>query len=173
MLLSGITGQVLAADKDAAVKAPATEATTSAGPMMGMGPRGMMVNSKLSDATKKMIQETMQKVYTDNQSTLDSLKKKREEMSAIMKAPKFDKAAYMAKASEIRDLHNKMSVSRSEAFASAAEKMTAEERASWADHTARHNGKMGKRGMRGNGPRGYEGMMGNMSPEPEDADKPE
>jgi uncharacterized membrane protein len=173
MLLSGVAGQALAADKETTTKAPATEMTQSSGPMKGKGPRGMMADSKLSDATKKMIQDTMQKVHADNQTTMDSLKKKREEMSAIMKAPKFDKSAYMAKASEIRDLHDKMAISRSEAFASVAEKMTAEERSAWADHTARHSGPKGRQGMKERGMRASEGMMGNMSPAPEEADKPE
>ena len=103
----------------------------------------------------------MDKMRGDNKAMMDEMMTKRQELQSIMKAPTFDKAAYLAKHEEMQLLHHKMASARAKAFADAAEKMSAEDRSKFAEPMAM----MGKRhGGRGQGP-GKMGMGQGMNPD--------
>ncbi len=81
---------------------------------------------------------------------------KRKEMHALIKAEKFDKAAYLAKHKEVQALQQKMGNMRTETKADALASMTAQERASLPE--------MGKRIFKGKGHR--KGSMGSGRGQP-------
>ncbi|MDD3181263.1 MAG: Spy/CpxP family protein refolding chaperone [Alphaproteobacteria bacterium] len=128
-----------------------TEAVTDQASMMRKNHPGM---PKLSEASQKLMQETMDKLHEDSKATFEAVQTKHKEMQEIMKAPTFDKSAYLAKHEEIQSLMAKLSSDRAEAFASVAEKMTPEERARFADRgmmAMRRDGKGPHGGKRGAG----------------------
>ena len=149
LLVSGFA-DVNAADK-AAPQKTTTEATAQQMPMKH-GMQGM------SEESRKMMQGVMEKVREENKALFDEAQAKHKELQKIMKAPTFDKEAYLNKKEEVQTLHHKMSKARSEAMASVLEKMKPEERA-----------KMGEGMM--HGPRGMMkggkgmGRGGMMNPE--------
>lgn len=142
LLVAGLT-EANAATKPAAAE---TKAATSEQMPMMKDHAGM---SKMSEAGQKIMKETMDKYRESNKSTMDEVKAKHEELREIMKAPTFDKSAYLAKHEEVQALMAKMAAGRAEALATAAEKMTPEDRAGILGQKGmRHGGKgMGKMGM--------------------------
>lgn len=147
LLASGIAQ----AQGTAGTVAATATATSKAAPAMmqdKMPMKGMMAESKMSEASKKLMKETMDKLHEDNKATFEAMKAKREEVQAIMKAPTFDKAAFLAKHEEMQTLHHKMATARHQAMATVLEKMTPEERAEMGMMKGRgmHHG-MGKGGM--------------------------
>lgn len=144
------------AEAKTAAKPEATSTEQAA--QMTKGHPGM---AKLSEASQKLMKETMDKLHADNKATFEDIQTKHKEMQDIMKAATFDKSAYLAKHEEIQALHAKMSTARADAFASVAEKLTAEERAGFAgrgmmgmrhDGKGPHGGKMGSGMGRGMNP---------------------
>lgn len=158
-LLSVLLASGFAEAKATAETKPAGDAMTHEMPMKdGMG------QSKLSEATQKLMKESMDKVREANKATFEEMKAKYQELQTILKAPKFDKAAYLAKHEEIQSLHHKVGTARTEAFASVAEKMSVEERASLrgpGSGMGMHRNGMGKGKMHG----GAGGPMMNGAPE--------
>ena len=77
----------------------------------------------------------------------DQMKKLRDELNAIMIAPTFDKASYIAKSSELQATKDKMHANMREAFANAVAALSQDERAQLAD--AMH--KRGNRWHKGEG----------------------
>lgn len=131
-----LSGMALA--KTATTAAPATtektETTKAAPPAAGKGHEGMgmMHGPQLSPASQKLMQEAMQKAHEGNKELFEQIGTKQNELEEILKAPAFDKDAFLAKTGEIQEIHQKMMRARDEAFASVASQLTAEERASFA-----------------------------------------
>lgn len=121
---------------------------------MGMmkGKHGMMNVPGLSEEGKKVLQETKKKNCEDRSAHRSEMKKKNEELNAILKAEKFDKKAFLAKKAEISNHKMKMKEKHTNAMAGALEKLSAKDRAAMAEH---HSKRMGKRGK---------GMMGGDCP---------
>jgi len=121
------------------------------GPMMGM--------PKLSEASQKMMQESMNKVREENKATFEEMEAKHKELQEIMKAPSFDKTAFLAKHEELRTLREKLESSRLDAMANVMEKMSSEDRAQMGGMGMMDGRGMGK-GMRHMGKMGDCPMMG-------------
>jgi len=133
---------------------PAAESTT-ANEMMPMKGRPMM--PKLSEASQKMMREAMEKVHEDNKPIFDDMVAKHKELQEIVKAPTFDKAAYLEKHEELDALRQKLDKSRSEAMASVIEKMPASDRAEMGTMGMKHGPHRGMMGEPGEG--GHRRMM--------------
>lgn len=136
-------------------EAQAPTSVTPPAPMMRGEHRMRHDMSNLSDPSEKMMRETMQKMHEDNKGLMDAMMAKHQELQAIVKAPTFDKAAYLAKHEELQGLHHKMGTARVNAMAAVLEKMPAADRAQMAGmgmgmmkHGKHHMGKgmMGKGG---------------------------
>jgi len=128
----------------ATTEAPAT--TQAPAPMMMGKMAGMPIMPKLSEAGQKLMKDSMEKMHEENKGTFDEIMAKHKELQEIVKAPAFDKSAFVAKHEEIDALRQKLDQSRIETLATVMEKMPAADRA-----------QMGGMGM-GHGPRN--GMMG-------------
>ena len=110
----------------------ATEAPAPAAPVMqGQMPmgKGMYMMPKLSEASQKMMNEAMEKSRIDSKPIFEQVMTKHQEIQAIVKAPVFDKAAFLQKHEEAQALHHKLGAARAEAMASVYEKMPAADRA--------------------------------------------
>jgi Spy/CpxP family protein refolding chaperone len=146
LLSTGLT-RATAADKAEPAKAP-IEASID---QKNMKPR---MGGTLSEESRKMMQEAMAKLHDSNKATFDQIQSKRKELQDIMKAPAFDKAAYIAKKEEMQVLYHKMSKARTESLAEVLEKMKPEDRAKMGEgmrQGPRHMMKDGKGMGRGGG----------------------
>lgn len=142
LLISGIASSNAAETP----KATATKTMETVSGKMPM--KGMREGPRMSEESRKLMHETMTKVHEDNKGTFDEIEAKRKELQEILKAPTFDKDAYVSKKEEIQTLHHKMSKARTEAMAGVIEKLSPEERSKMGDMHGRHMmggmGKMGK-----------------------------
>lgn len=142
LLISGIA-QSNAAEATKPTATKTMEAVSGKMPMKGMpdGPR-------MSEETRKAMHDAMMKVHEDNKGLIDEIQAKHKELQEIVKAPAFDKAAFLDKKEEIQTLHHKMGKARIEAMADVIEKLSPEERAKMGEMHGRHMmggmGKMGK-----------------------------
>lgn len=118
------------------------------------GKHHMMMQQKmekmegLSDATKKLLGDTMKAKMESRKANKEGMKKYRDEMKALMAAETFDKKAFLAKKAEMNAMKTKKQAAHAESMANVFEKMTAKERQVWAKHF-----KKGRKGM-------CKGMMG-------------
>ena len=85
-------------------------------------------SSTLPPEKSKLYNETMKKAIEDSFDARKQIRKAYEEADALLTAEKFDKAAFLAKAAEIDDRYNKSRAKLNEAFASAINGFTQEER---------------------------------------------
>jgi uncharacterized membrane protein len=83
---------------------------------------------RLSDEKDQILKAAIAKARADNKQINDQIKDKRKELAALMKAEKFDKAAFLAKNAEMQELMAKASRARTEALATVAEKFSAQDR---------------------------------------------
>jgi uncharacterized membrane protein len=97
--------------------------------------------AKLPEAKATAFRDAMAQARKNNDGMKDQMKKQRGELNAIMTAPTFDKAAYIAKSAELQASKDKMHANMSEAFANAVAGLSQDERKQLAD--AMH--KRGKR----------------------------
>ena len=120
-----------------ALTAPAfADPATSAGPAAdGENPRFAEFKArhdamlaKLPPAKAELVRSTMKKLREDGKGDWEKAKALHEELQAIIKAPQFDRAAYIAKASEIRGLRMAQNEKRTQALADLASQLTVEER---------------------------------------------
>lgn len=121
-LLSG-TAQALTS------AAPAGEAKAPVQEMMKKGQK-MQAPMQLSEEKAKLVHETMSKMHEDNKDSFEKMGALHKEMREIMKAPTFDKEAYLEKSAEIQSVHAKIAEARAKAVAEVAGKLTPEERES-------------------------------------------
>ena len=82
----------------------------------------------LPEEKQKLLHETMEKVHKENASLRDQKHKLHQELDALMKAPEFDKDAFLAKTAQMDALHDKMKSNAEKQFASVAGEFTPEER---------------------------------------------
>lgn len=85
----------------------------------------------------------MEQAHSKNQPLYDQIKVLKHDLSGLMTAEKFDKAAYLAKQAEIEKLYSQMHVSRAEALASLIETWTVADRKTLeklhGSHKSRHS----------------------------------
>lgn len=106
----------------------------------GTPPRVEAVLEKLPKEKADLFRTTMEGLKTDRQASREQFKTLRTELEAIMTAPKFDKAAFMAKSKEIAELRDTKRMKFEEAFASIADRYTQEERKMLVDAMPKHGG---------------------------------
>ncbi len=152
LLVSGLAqARTISRPLEIEAKAATSQATTAEPTVATMDHAPMPAD--MHSPSQMPMKEMMGKMRGDNKAMMDEMMTKRQELQSILKAPTFDKTAYLAKHEEMQLLHHKMASARAKAFADAAEKMSAEDRAKFAEPMAM----MGKRhGGRGQGP----GKMG-------------
>lgn len=92
---------------------------------------------KLPEQKAAEFRATMKQAYEKNEPLNAKIKTQKEEMRAILSAPSFDKAAYVAKSKSIDTLKMQMYGVRSEAFANAAANLSQEERTILAESMSR------------------------------------
>lgn len=85
-------------------------------------------SAKLSPEKAKLYNDTMKKAIEESVDSRAQIRKIYEEADALLTAEKFDKKAFLAKASEIDELYNKSRAKLNEAFASAINDFTQQER---------------------------------------------
>lgn len=139
-------------------------------------PKGAMMKSSAERqemmAKMKPIHEAMTKMHEENKETFEKIEALQKELTAIVKADTFDKAAYVSKAGEIDALHQKIAAARAEAMAEGLSKMSAEDRKTMPEPMMGmrpHRGPM----MMGKGPMGAmkgPGAPGPQAPAPETPD---
>lgn len=83
---------------------------------------------ELSEEKATLFREAMKKMHEENKELFGKMGTLMKEQKEILKAPTFDKAAYIAKSAEIQDVHSKISTARAATIAEVASKMTVEER---------------------------------------------
>lgn len=84
--------------------------------------------AKLPEAKATAFKQAMEKVRKDNGAQKEQIHKIRDELHALLIAPKFDKDAYLAKGNELQAIENKMHDARQQAFADAVSGLTQDER---------------------------------------------
>jgi uncharacterized membrane protein len=136
MMLTGTAGAEPAPSKSPALPAATAEQQK---PVQSDKPR-------LSDEKNQTLKAAMAKARADNKQINDQIKAKRKELAALMKAEKFDKAAFLAKNAEMQELMAKASRARTEALATVAEKFSAQDRKILAERFEK-----GKKGRTGHG----------------------
>ncbi|MCL2468802.1 MAG: periplasmic heavy metal sensor [Alphaproteobacteria bacterium] len=105
----------------------ATEAAQEVG-------RGLMENkANLSPQGREIMQNAMDNMRAKNKVLFDEINAKEAEKTALLKAPVLDKAALEAKESEIKALKSKAMQARSDSMNEALGKLSAEDRAAWAE----------------------------------------
>jgi uncharacterized membrane protein len=82
----------------------------------------------LSDEKSSILKTAMSKARADNKQLNEQIKAKRKDLAALMKAEKFDKAAFLAKNVEVQELISKAARARTEAMATVAEKFSVQDR---------------------------------------------
>ncbi len=138
-----------------------TKSTEAAKPMdhgamkMEKPMSGKMQGPAMSEEGRKIMQEAMDKMRNDHKAHYDEMKAKKEEMKALLKAPTFDKKAYLAKEMEIQAIQQKMHTARAEMMADVAEKLKPEDRALMGQRRGPHH-----KSMQGKGPMMDCPMMG-------------
>lgn len=89
--------------------------------------------AKLPEAKATAFRDSMAQARKNNDGIKDQMKKQRDELNVIMIAPTFDKAAYIAKSSELQATKDKMHANMREAFANAVAGLSQDERKLLAD----------------------------------------
>ena len=89
--------------------------------------------SSLPPEKAELVRKGMQKTREANKPRAEQMKTLRDEQRALMKAEKFDRAAYLEKAKKISDLRQASEMQRAENIAETASKLNAQERASLAE----------------------------------------
>ena len=84
--------------------------------------------AKLPAKKASEFRDTMKEARDDNKELQAQVYKLHGELHALLTAPTFDKDAYLAKRTEIEQLHDKMEENRTEAFASAVAELSLNER---------------------------------------------
>ncbi len=129
----------------------------------------------LSEEKSTLFREALRKMHTDNRELFTKIGALMREQKQILKAPTFDKAAYIAKSAEIQEVHAKITAARAAAIADVAAQMTAEERDALSQpHFMMMDGsgrgpKIGKNGPKG-GPMG--GPRDGKGPRPMAVEEP-
>ena len=100
---------------------------------------------KLPEQKAAAFKETMKEARETNKALMEQTKKLHEDLRAIIIAPTFDKAAFVAKDKELQEVHDKMAQTRSAAFADALSGLTQEERTTLADSMKERHDKMMER----------------------------
>lgn len=89
--------------------------------------------SKLPAEKAKAFRDTLTQAREQNKPQLAEIRKLRDEQRALIAAPKFDTAAYLAKSAEMDKIHATMRGNLSQAFANAIGKLSPEERKALAE----------------------------------------
>ncbi len=108
--------------------------------------------SKLPKDKAALFEDSIKKAREQNKTLQDQAKTLREELRALLTAPKFDKDAYIAKSAEIQQLQAKAHANKAAAFAGAATQLTQDERKTLSDaihHRGQGKGKEHGREYRG------------------------
>lgn len=84
--------------------------------------------AKLPPAKAELVRSTMKKLREESKTTIEKIGALQEEMLTIVKAPKFDRGVYLAKAKEVRTFSIAQSEKRAGALADLAGQLTVEER---------------------------------------------
>ncbi len=105
---------------------------------MGMG--------NLSPEHRQMVMDAMHSTHEKNMALGKQMHELHEKLEAELRAPKFNKPAFLATNDKLAALQAKMMRNHIAAFANVAGKLTLEERASFAD-MGPHGGMMGHGGM--------------------------
>ncbi len=82
----------------------------------------------LSEEKAALFRDAMKKMHEDNKELFGKMGALMKEQKEILKAPTFDRAAYIAKSAEIQEVHAKIGAARAATIADVASQMTAEER---------------------------------------------
>lgn len=109
----------------------------------GTPPRVEAVLEKLPKEKADLFRATMKGLKEDRQASREQHKKLRGELEAILTAPTFDKAAFLAKSKEIAALRDAKRQKFEEAIASIAGQYTQEERKMLVDAMPKHGGHRG------------------------------
>lgn len=125
--------------------AHATEATTS-----HQKPTVTASKPRLPDEKYKIYKDAMNKAREESKPTSDQIKTKKKELSALLSAEKFDKSAYLAKHTEIQNLIDKVSFAKASALATAAEKLSVDDRKILAERGSRKKERRSATGKRPN-----------------------
>jgi Spy/CpxP family protein refolding chaperone len=84
--------------------------------------------STLSDDQKKLLHETMKKVFEQDKNIIEQMHKLHKDMHEVLAADTFDARKFMALGAQIGKLRDKIHRDRMQAFASIAGQFTPEER---------------------------------------------
>lgn|GEM_PF-4858438 len=103
-------------------------APAAAAPAAATGAAKSTAVTQLPTDKAKLYNETMKQATENNAALRAQIQKAREEADAILTADKFDKKAYLAKATEMDQLYSKARSGMNEAFTSVAEKFNLAER---------------------------------------------
>ncbi|MGE0109127.1 MAG: Spy/CpxP family protein refolding chaperone [Bdellovibrionales bacterium] len=90
---------------------------------------GMMQQPRPVSEAEKTMHEAMLKVRRDHKALFASMIEKKKELHLIVKAPKFDRHAFLAKHKEIDDIKTQMHLEQLKAQADILGTMSAEQRA--------------------------------------------
>ena len=83
---------------------------------------------KLPKNDAAQFRDTMKEAREDNKPLEERISKLHGDLHAILTADSFDKGAFLAKRKEVQQLHDQMETNMTEAFASAVDGLTQEER---------------------------------------------
>ncbi|MBI1274412.1 periplasmic heavy metal sensor [bacterium] len=113
--------------------------------------------AKLPESKRELVENTFKSMHEQGKASHEQMKKLHDELKAIMVAPTFDKAAYLAKHKQLAALRNQEMEKREQAMADLASKLTQDERKTLADampHPGMHRpgGKFGKHADKGDAP---------------------
>lgn len=86
--------------------------------------------AKLPEKDAAQFRDTLKQAHEKNKAYGDQLDQLHKDLKTILTAPKFDKDAYIAKTTQLQQLHDKMHANTSAAFASAASQLSQDERKS-------------------------------------------
>ncbi|NDC83857.1 periplasmic heavy metal sensor [bacterium] len=103
---------------------------SAAGRCSGVPPYLSSAVSSLPPEKAKTVREALRAVVAKQSADCATLSTLRGEMSALLTAPKFDRAAYVSKISAIQQLKAKNMTALNETFAEQVEKLSVEERKS-------------------------------------------
>lgn len=95
----------------------------------------------LPEEKRKALHEAMEKIHKENTGLHEQKHKLHEELDALLKAPSFDKDAFLAKQAELDALQQKMKKNAEKEFASVAASFNTEDRRILAElrHTMHHH----------------------------------